>query len=64
MGHLHISCKNHNLNLQFDLMVDDDSDISYIIDAICNLAASILGSSKATISLRNVVYKPNTRSSA
>lgn len=63
MSHPHISCKNHNLNLQCDQMVDEDNELSNVVDAVCNLAASIRGSSKATTALRNAVSKPNTHSS-
>ena len=63
MDHPHASCKNHNLNLQCDQMVDEDSDLSNVVGAACDLATSIRGSSKATTALRNAVSKPNTHSS-
>ena len=44
-------------------MVDEDGDLSNVVDAVCNLATSIRGSSKATTALRNAVSKPNTHSS-
>jgi len=60
MNHPHISCKNHNLNLQCDQMVESDNELKTVVTSVCNLAASIRGSSKATTALINAVSKPNT----
>ena len=63
MSNQHVSCENYNLNLQCDQMVDEDSDLSSVVGVVCNLEASICGSTKATTTLRNDVSKPNTHSS-
>ena len=59
MDYPHVSCKNHNLNLQCDQMVDEDGDLSNVVDSACDLATSIRDSSKATTALMNTVSKPN-----
>ena len=53
MSHPYVSYNDHILNLQCDQMVDEENELSDVVDVVCDLAASIRGSSKATTDLRN-----------
>ena len=54
LGHSrHISCKNHNLNLECQLMVSNNNELDQITKKIESVSASVRNSCKLSAALRN-----------
>ena len=58
MGMPHVSCKNHNLSLQSNEMVKNDEELQDVTKRVCDFAATVRKSAKASTGLRNAVAAP------
>jgi hypothetical protein len=53
MKHHHISCKNHNQNLEAKKMIENDTELKAITTSLNDLSATIRNSCKVSTALRN-----------
>ena len=62
MGHSkHISCKNHNLNLEGKLMIEKNVELKHITDKIDLTSAAVRSSCKISTSLRRETALDNPK---
>lgn len=61
MDHPHISCKNHNLSLESNLMVKNNDNLRDVTEKVTAMSAAVRDRVKCSTALRNVAVKSNPK---